>query len=233
MKKFKHFVIIKFDYPDEYEFLDVKKQQLRWTCLESLRKQTNTEFVMVFNSSIPMPHEGFGELIVSTTWKDKVRDAAKDYEYVITTRLDGDDFVGPDFIQNIQDNFEESDKMVFVSGGWIYDFKTKRLTNNWMAKSYTTNYISFIEKADNIETCYVRAHGKMKDYYNVKRDAKRTHIWVINEESLRAGLQRDGKYTDKFEDIRDTLFAEGDYFKDIINRVDVFNNKILAAKDEN
>lgn len=232
-KKFKHFVIVKFDYPENYPFLATKKQQLRWALLDSLRRQTNTEFVMVFNSTMPMPHEGFGELIVSPCWKDKVREAAKDYEYVITTRLDGDDFVTPDFIQTIQDNFEEKHQLVLMPSGWIYDSKTKRLTDNWMAKSYTTNYLSFIERSDDFDSCYVREHGKMKKLFDVKRIEEQIHIWCINEESLRAGLQRDGKYTDNHEDTRNKLYEKDPLCEEIVRRIDIFNNRIKEAKNAN
>lgn len=233
--KFKHFVIVKFDYPENYKFLDTKKQQLRWALCDSLRKQTNTEFVMVFNSTMPMPHEGFGELIISPCWKDKVRESAKDYEYVITTRLDGDDFVTHDFIEKIQDAFEEKDKLVLVPKGWIYDCKTKRLTNNWMTTSYTTNAISFIEKSDNMQSCYVREHGKMGKFFDVKRLEDKIHIWCINEESLRAGLQRDGKFTDHLPDISKELFEKYPPAEEIINRINIWNKRIndMKEKDDN
>lgn len=229
--RFKHFVIVKFDYPENYKFLATKKQQLRWALCDSLRRQTNTNFVMVFNSTVPMPHEGFGELIISPCWKDKVMEAAKDYEYVITTRLDGDDFVTPEFIQTIQDQFEEKNKLVLMQGGWIYDSKTKKLTDNWMCKSYTTNALSFIERSDDFESCYVREHGKMKRLYEVKRTDKQIHIWVINEESLRAGLQRDGKYTDEFEDTRQKLFNIDPKTEEILRMIDIWNKKIKDTKN--
>jgi len=231
MPKFKHFVIVKFDYPEGYRFLATKKQQLRWGLCDSLRRQTNTEFVMVFNSTMPMPHEGFAELIISPCWKDKVREAAKDYEYVITTRLDGDDFVTPDFIQKIQDEFVEKNKLVIVPRGWIYDSKTKRLTNNWMTTSYTTNAIRFIERSDDMQSCYVREHGKMGKLFDVKRMEDKIHIWCINEESLRAGLQKDGQYTNQLPDIREELYEKDPEAEVIVGRINVWNKKIKDAKN--
>lgn len=231
--KFKHFVIIKFDYPEGYEFIATKKQQLRWTCLESLRNQTNTEFVMVFNSTIPMPHEGFGELIVSPCWKDKVREAAQDYEYVITTRLDGDDFVTPDFIKTIQDNFEEKDKLVMVTDGWIYETRVKKLVPKYTFPNYVMNAFSFIEKSDNIETCYVKAHGRMKKYYDVKWIHKKTHIWCINEESLRACARKPEMYVAGNKDCREELFKiNKEMYERILFVIDKLNDKIRRIKNE-
>ena len=228
MKKrlFKHFVVVKFDYPENYPHLPTKKQQLRWVLLESLRNQTNTNFVLVFNSTMPIPHEGFGEIIISPCWKDKVKDAAKDYEYIITTRLDGDDFVTKDFIQTIQDAFEEKDKLVLEFNGWVYETRVKKLVRKWTFPNYVMNSFSFVEKSDNVETCYVRAHGKMKSLYEVKWTDKKIHIWCINEESLRASFQKPEQFVKNFEDERENLFKLDEMFPEIIRRIDIFNERI-------
>jgi len=231
-KKFKHFIIVKFDYPEGYPYLHIKKQQLRWCLLDSLRNQTNKEFVLVFNSTIPMPHEGFGEMIISPCWKDKVREAAKDYEYVITTRIDGDDFVTLDFVEKIQNAFEEKDKLILQQDGWTYETRQKKLVKNWMFQSYISNCFSFIEKADNINTCYVEAHGLMNKKYEVKKIHEKIHIWCINEESLRAINLTPEKFTHNFKDEKKKFFELDERHKGLIDAIDVFNNKIKNLKNK-
>lgn len=233
MRKFKHFIIIKFDYPAGYPFFDTKSQQLRWTCLETLRNQTCREFVMVFNSTSPMPHEGFGELIISPCWKDKVRDAAKDYEYVITTRLDGDDFVAPDFVEQIQKNFEETEKLILATDGWIYDARVDKAVDNWTYKRYVMNSFSFIEKSDNIETCYVRPHSKMKMHYKVKWIDKKLHIWCINLESLKAWTKPSEYYMGDRPDKKEEIISlHPERYGLILKRVMQFNDMIGRIKKE-
>ena len=235
--RFKHFVIVKFDYPEGYPFMIWKKDQLRWCLLQSLRNQTNKEFVLVFNSTHPMPHEGFGEMIISPVWKDKVREAAEDYDYVITTRLDGDDFVTPDFIQTIQDNFEETDKLILQPNGWIYETRTKMLVDSFVTPTMVLNNFSFIEKVDkedplSVQSCYVWAHSMIGKKYKIKFIEEKIHIWCINQESLKAISRPPSRFIKEKPNQLEEFKKLHKIYPSIINIIDVRNDTIKRIKGE-
>lgn len=179
MKPFKHFVIIKFNYPEGCDKIETKKQVLKWISLDSLRKQTNKDFVLVLITDMELSSEGFGEYIFSLNWKDKIKKMCDGYEWIITTRMDADDFVTPDFIQTIQDNFEKKDKLVISPNCSIYDVRSDKLISSRFFGNTTLNNLSMIEKVDNLETVYVRTHGEMGKLYPTKWIDKILWTWVI------------------------------------------------------
>ena len=233
MNLFKHFIIIKFDYPEGSKIFYTKLQQLRWIMLETLRHQTNTEFVMVFNSTSPMPHEGFGELIISPVWKDKVRKAAEDYEYIITTRLDGDDFVTPDFIEKIQANFEPEHNLVLEPNGWIFETRVNKVVKNYRFGKFVMNAFSLIEKTDEIKTCYYMPHSHIKRHHKVKWIEDKIHIRCINRQSLRAAYLDPKKIVKNFPNLRNEITEIDDRYTNILENIIKFNNRILAIEVEN
>jgi Putative rhamnosyl transferase len=70
--------------------------------------------------------------------------------YVITTRLDNDDGLGQNLIQNVQEHFKEADKLLLnPSSGILYDINEKVMTR--MRNSKRNHYTSLIEKNKNAE----------------------------------------------------------------------------------
>ncbi|MGB4848568.1 MAG: glycosyltransferase [Saprospiraceae bacterium] len=70
--------------------------------------------------------------------------------YVITTRLDNDDGMGENLIQNVQNHFKEVDKLLLnPSSGILYDINEKVMTR--MRNSKRNHYTSLIEKNNNAE----------------------------------------------------------------------------------
>lgn len=224
--KAKHFVIIKFNYPEGYPLLDTKKQFLKWICMDSLRKQTNKDFIPVIISDVPLSSEGFGEFIISLNWKDKVKEMIKGYDYVITTRLDSDDFVTPDFIQTIRDNFEEKDKLVIQLDGYVYDVRTKKLIDNTLFRKLTSSILSFVEKADGAEFCYVGEHGKMCKLYQTKWVNEKSSVWCINDGSIQS-ITRNPEYFSK-----GMKEYKREIFKDKLDLVDKLNELFTKKTNE-
>lgn len=227
MKKFKHFVIIKFNYPEGYKGIETKKQVLKWLSLDSLRKQTNKDFVLVLITDMELSSEGFGEYIFSLNWKDKVKKMSEDYEWIITTRMDADDFVTPDFIQKIQDNFEEKDKLVLSPNCSIYDVRTDKLMTNKFHNKTTLNNLSLIEKTDNIDTVYVRTHGEIGKFYPVKWLDECLWTWVI----WGGCIQSNRRKPDYFDSgtIKPKSITDINYF----NLIKKFDDKITKINEVN
>lgn len=70
--------------------------------------------------------------------------------YVITTRLDNDDGLGQNLIQNVQGHFKEVDKLLLNPiHGIIYDINEKVMTR--MRNSKQNHYTSLVEKNKNPE----------------------------------------------------------------------------------
>ncbi|MEP6794894.1 MAG: glycosyltransferase [Saprospiraceae bacterium] len=70
--------------------------------------------------------------------------------YVITSRLDNDDGLGKNLIQNVQNHFKEVDKSLLnPSAGILYDINEKVMTR--MRNSIRNHYTSLIEKNKNAE----------------------------------------------------------------------------------
>lgn len=147
-------------------------------CLPAVASQTNTNFTWLIyfdvNTptecldnvrhvlSLPFPVEfcfvnDFDELLTHL----RHRAIPEKGHFTITTRLDNDDIISPDFIHMIQDAFiSEAPTMINISVGYVFYFRLGLLTK-WNNKK-TNQFSSIIEFGDHqsLYTIYGFPHWK-------------------------------------------------------------------------
>jgi hypothetical protein len=161
MKKIQHFLLTRFNVKVNYDsagtgtdpdWLLHRFELFERFCYPSVHAQTNLNFqwLVYFDNETPSVFkerihrlekwENFLPIYINTEFSDQINREIvfgfirEDTEYLITTRMDNDDAVSKNFIQLIQDNFEEKEFefLSFVNGyvlnaGRLYSF---RYTNN-------------------------------------------------------------------------------------------------------
>lgn len=112
--------------------------------------------------------------------------------FVITTRLDNDDGLGENLIQNIQDHFKEADKLVLnPTDGIIYDINEKVMTR--MRNSKRNHYTSLIEKnktAEELLTVLGFPHDNPPPGVVIENIAgDRAWLKIIHEKNIKSQLK--------------------------------------------
>lgn len=193
-KRLKHFVIIRFfpmqvpEYP--YDVLDVNFlfPQLvlaKNNALKSLENQTNKNFELVF-----LVHEKFlsdakYKFIFSTLKKstslptkfirydeqgDLSNTALEEYDFVILSRMDFDDFIFKDAIADTQSKIDACDKVLaygYCSGFEYINGELYVYVNNWNGLGHHSMMQSLILKSSFAKelppmTAYYSAHPRVK-----------------------------------------------------------------------
>ena len=112
------------------------------------------------------------------TW---IQDKVSDGEWIITSRLDNDDYIYPDYIQKVQGKFNEKFLLVDTDGrqkdlatGKLYTVERKtcnspflslieQVGTDWMSVSNDPNEKRLI--TDRVKTCYWCSHSKMEWHF--------------------------------------------------------------------
>jgi hypothetical protein len=178
-------------------------------CLASLQNQTNQNFTWLTYFDINTPQEyqqkingynfhfpnfkpvfinGMPEFLSSIQTEIK----KNSQPFTITTRIDNDDCVSKNFINEIQKNFEEQEFLVldFPDG---YTLQINPEIKIGKRKQLFNPFISLIEKSEGAESVWSReTHSSWKKEKNVKRiNHKRIWMSVIhfeNKENSYAGF---------------------------------------------
>ncbi|MBI9018337.1 MAG: hypothetical protein JEZ07_13875 [Phycisphaerae bacterium] len=209
-EKFEHFLITRFNVPLSWapvqwdqDWLKHRIQLFEDFCFPSVQSQANQNFrwLVLFDSRSPeflkkyveekQQYNNFVPVFVDAFSPQSLVDIvmgyiADDTDYVITTRMDNDDAISFDFIDLIQNNFEEN-PMVFLNillGCWWHDSKLYQ-------KKYPKNpFISLIEKIDRdsgktINTVYCGEHTKLDKLAPIKNiDSKPAWMIVVHEKNI-------------------------------------------------
>lgn len=170
-------------------------------CLSSLQNQTNQNFtwLIYFDTNTPLEYQqkikeyslhfpnfkpvfinGMPEFLSSIQTEIK----KNSLPFTITTRIDNDDCVSKNFINEIQENFEEQQFLVldFPDG---YTLQINPEIKIGKRKQLFNPFISLIEKSEGAESVWSReTHSSWKKEKNVKRiNHKRIWMSVIHFEN--------------------------------------------------
>jgi len=198
--KFKHLIITKLALKGRYD-----KTGLSWEewlnnsiflmdkyCRPSLKNQVNQNFTLIsriddsvnfvgniLNNEIIVKNKDFGEIL---------NNIIKEYDSVIITRLDRDDSLKFDFVENIQKNIiiDEHDKYIDIKNLISYDtlndkcYKSDKYNN--MISPFVSTYEVIKEKMDyfvlRIE------HNKIGNYLKGEKCDNLCAMQVIHEYNL-------------------------------------------------
>ena len=166
MKKYKHIILTRFNYPDDYVHIENRMDLFNKYTLPSVKAQTNMDFEWVFFSDkeldIDFKNKRFVTLASYREYKEELKN---DFDYIIETRLDNDDVIGPDLIKQIHekvDNMTYEGPKVIEFGGYRYDarnnaFYVDILYNN----KFSSPFISFIYDINTEHYVFDFVHGQM------------------------------------------------------------------------
>lgn len=158
---------IKKDLFNEESWLDYRFDIFYNTCLPSMINQTNQEFIWFIYLDIETPKKyieavknkiegkqnvivllkagSFGSVLQHA--KDSILDfGVERFDYLITTRIDSDDMIHSDYINEIQKRFNyQKYASINFNKGFVYDLRFKLLGT---AINKSNPFISVIEKVD-------------------------------------------------------------------------------------
>lgn len=206
-ENFNHIVMTRFNFglysPEKYwNYYENQNPEL-WMekrldlfenyCIPSIKKQTNKNFKWIILFDIKTP-EKYKERINKFTdlykpvfgnFTDITNTAielSKDFNLLITTRIDNDDEMLPNFIKTIQDNKDKcSDYPFFINldNGYLRNIQTNKI-NDFKGKS--NMFISVVEKIENCKTIYEYGnHTQLKKYGKfINVDCEKLWIWNIH-----------------------------------------------------
>jgi len=152
--------------------------------LPGMRAQTNQNFkwLVQFDVDTPeVPDFDYGNIIIchergAKEYLDKhVRD-----KWIITSRLDNDDYYEPTFVEEIQRCFDMRELLIDI-GGRQLDHKTGKFYQ-FPKYSMDSPFISLIEKRKGgYRTVKCHNHGQMKRHFRKKYINKKLVVQVIHD----------------------------------------------------
>jgi hypothetical protein len=198
MASFNHFLLTKFNTRSfqngrkgcDPVWLEERFSLFDWYCYPSVYKQSNQNFkwLVFFDTDTPEPFKrkiaeyakwsNFTPVYVDCVFPygqfpDDVRALVQklvtdDCKYLITTWLDNDDAIASNYVQMIQDNFQEQDSETinFLLGYQLYNGKL------YLDYEFSNHFISLVERyyPASFNTCLSRPH---KELYEVCNSAKK------------------------------------------------------------
>ena len=148
--------------------------------LPGMRAQTNQRFrwVLIFDPDTPeIPDFEYENIIYSTIPSAKDNVARVDSQWLITSRIDNDDYYEPTFIDEIQRCFKEKTMLVDIGGRQLDDRTGKFYT--FPLYNCTSPFISLIEKRP-FKTVKHLNHMAMKNHFTPKYINKQLAVQVVH-----------------------------------------------------
>ena len=205
MKQFEHFVLTRFNVRTNYgkskigldpDWLSHRFKLFENFCYPSVQAQSNQNFKWLVYFDSDTPEEFKNKILEYSKWqnfipiyincqfthelnkKNILKHLTGSAEYLITTRLDNDDGVSKEFIQVIQDNFQEQKfELINLTYGYVWsDFKL------YSFKYLNNPFMSLIEKInsqniDSFNTILCGEHTQLSSMGAIKQ-VKTKPAWI-------------------------------------------------------
>jgi hypothetical protein len=207
MDKFDHFILTRFNLNVAYArpetrldraWLHDRFELFDNFCYPSVRGQSKQSFTwfVFFDSGTP---EVFRKKVAAySRWSNFVptyikaateeydknmRDAiiarmSDDARFIITTRLDNDDALGTCFVEELHkilaDKRDNEPECINFTSGYVLDRSNSKL---YSAKTYSNQFISFVESCDQFETVYCIEHNRLQTLAPV-REVMTAPLWL-------------------------------------------------------
>jgi len=200
MKIFKHFIFTRYNLglyenaliEDKVGWME-RRLHLFDKCADSVKAQTNQDFTWIIAIDPKTPKRDFKRIQKVNTFNsvvcseyppDFLRKIAKNIkqEWIITSRLDNDDLLEPDYIKEIQDNFkgklevlDVKGRQLEVSSGKYYETGRDRPNSP---------FLSLIEPNNDLKTCFYCNHTTMDEKFDSRLINKQLYVQVIHQENV-------------------------------------------------
>ncbi|MEL7002911.1 MAG: glycosyltransferase [Bacteroidota bacterium] len=205
MDSFDHIIITRFNLVHGFSkknavndpnWLEERFYLFEKYCLPSVKSQSFQDFVWLifFDENLPevfrdkldeycAEYKNIKPIFMGPFEFDLVRKACLSHcksPFLITSRLDSDDIIGPEFVRTIQEHFNsQKDTLINLNTGFCYDSQTQFL---YRVNEYRTNpFMSYIEErnpTEIVKTVFIAPHDELKDYHNMMEIRDEPH-WVI------------------------------------------------------
>jgi len=202
---FKHIILTRFNFglysPEKYwnyyknsdpeSWMEKRLDLFETYCIPSIKNQNNKNFdwIVLFDIKTPEKYKerirNYHE-VCEPIFSDmeglavKAKDKAKSVEMIITTRVDNDDEILPDFIKIIQENRNQCSEFPFfinLDNGFLKNVKTNKI-GEFNGKS--NMFVSVIEKTINSKTIYEYGnHTQLKKFGKII-SIKNERLWIWN-----------------------------------------------------
>lgn len=220
MNKIKHYIIIRFYNENfnviplermlDFDFLNAAANLLKNNCLVSLENQTNKNFevIIIINDLIKDDHKIYSVLnnlncsfpihIMKKNDMNLLINNINDYDYVITTRIDHDDFAKNTAVEEIQNLVKNEIKYPYLIYGYQNgiaiigdDITTTReylpkyqgpmsvMISLVINRKLTSDVFSIYKLGD-----HSRLHNSIKKLYKEKNLEYTDDVYCINKEHL-------------------------------------------------
>lgn len=194
-----HFVIIRFNFQPDDKYLDIRKRMLYELSMHSLKRQTNKNFRVAVITDLPdidcdiliKPRSKQTPLICPGLIAQLPAYHQPD-EFVLTTRLDMDDVLLPEFVEAVQSKFIPHDKLVIDVNGYNYDSRNDKMVIN--KPRHPSNFLTFVEYGESPKYCYHLKHPQMRCYKTIKIKEP-LRIFCFHSNSMLMSRFKPGVYT--------------------------------------
>lgn len=167
---FKHYIMTRFnigiyDRSDADEWMKDRLELFQCTKLSVLTQECDFEWVIAFDDRTDTGLVEY-EIITDPRMVAYYGDIRKFFEWfpaesewIITSRLDNDDWYKPGAIKAIQRKFCKQEMIIDICYEQL-DLKTRNRYTSGRAKP-NSPFLSLVERGENPKTCYARPHNKM------------------------------------------------------------------------
>jgi hypothetical protein len=111
-----------------------------------------------------------------------------DSPHLITTRIDNDDALSPNFVKNVQNTFDgQALEFINFPNGYLLDYQLGRL---YKGVIFSNQFISLIESTTNVRTVWCGEHPKL-NLVGPIRDVQTepSWLWVIHGRNVRGRVR--------------------------------------------
>lgn len=185
-QKFKHVLITRFNYPEDYAKFDERMNLFKKYTLPNVQNQTNMDFEWIIFSDKELEIDFKNKFFVNLTkYKQYKEELEQEYEYIIETRLDNDDVISLDFINKIQDYFNEfieyQDNFVIEPRGYRYDARNDTFyEDKFYNPTFSSPFLSLVSKLGSKKYVFDYVHGQMCREYPTYFIKERGWVQIIH-----------------------------------------------------
>lgn len=182
MKKFKHVIITRFNYPeDKKDLFDDRMKLFKKYTLPSVKAQTNKDFTWVFFSNKELDIDFSDKKFVTLkSYKEWKKELSKEYEYIIETRLDNDYVISPNFIESIQLSFMKNEYVIEFKG-YRYDQRINQMyEDTFYNRGKTSPFVSLVSKLADEKYIFDYSHGDICNHFKTLYKEQKMWAQVIH-----------------------------------------------------
>lgn len=194
---FKHYVCTRwnlglyFNNEAPQTWMSERLKLFKAYCLPTMNAQTckNFTWLIAFDRDTPEFEIDLVTDLIKVDYKIILTDHIpyfktlnKEAQFLITSRLDNDDFVTETWVEDIQAEFHSRTEIIDFSG-IQYDILTgKTYTNN--RKCANSPFLSLIELWKTPDTCFIQQHSVMPLHYPGRLIKKYRHAMIIHDNNV-------------------------------------------------